>query len=169
MRPLLRSLEGRDQVQNRFALLAGDHAAIGEAAPVKVALHSKLDRVRIAATAEEIGVERVSVPVVGYRAASRDEGLRDRLAAEYPSCPLVEAAANESVAAARVEVEQENQLGDETFGSRRVNGQSRHAVRLARRRGGSQLMPGIRRSRRQAIALPRFRMGQRIGGRGLSP
>src|SRR5690606_4305790 len=107
--------------------------------------------------------------IVVHGAARGDEGLRDRLAAEHTPGAFDLAPADETVAAARIEIEQQDQLSDEALGGRRLDGRSRHASRLARPRGGSQLMPGTRLRMRQAMAFAVLRAGHRRGGRGSKP
>src|SRR5690606_8046909 len=165
----LRDLERGDQVEDRLTLLARHDAPVGEAATVEVPLDAKLYRMFVAAAAKKIGVKRMGMAFVGYRPAGGDERLRESLAPEHAARPLFETATDESIAAARVEVEQQDQLRDQAFGSRRDDGRSHHGHRLARPDGASQLMPGIRLSTRQANAFPRLRTGQRCGARGFRP
>src|SRR5690606_24402903 len=131
--------------------LARHVAALGKAAAVEVPLDAKLDRMFVAAAAKEIGVKRMGMAFVGYRPAGGDERLRESLAPEHPARPFFETATDESIAPARVDVEQKDQLCNEAFGSRGDDGRSHHGHRLARPDGASQLMPGIRLSTRQAI------------------
>src|SRR5690606_30295248 len=95
--PFLRLLERSDQVEDRLALLAGDDAAVGKAAPVEIALDAELDRQLVAAAAQEIGMQRMRVAIVRYGAPRGDKSLRDRLAAEDPTRPLDLTAADELV------------------------------------------------------------------------
>src|SRR5690606_29054867 len=83
------------------------------------------------------------------------------------------AAADELVAAAPLEVEQQDEVGNELLRRRLVRYDGSHTRRLARRHAVSQLRfrfrPGIRRRIRHANALVLLRAGHRPGGFGLKP
>src|SRR5690554_2980748 len=126
MQPFLRRLERRNQVENRFALLAGHHTAVGEAAPIEVPLDPELDRMRVAATPQEIGVERMGVAIVGHGAPRCYESLGDGLAPEDATRAFLQPPTDEPVSATRIEVEQQDELGNEVLGVCCNHGRIRH-------------------------------------------
>ena len=86
--PVFGPLEAGGEVEDRsrratIVGLAGDHAAVGEAAPVEVACGVVGDVDAFLAAAQEIGVERVCLEAVRRACLRRLQRLRDDLPAEY--------------------------------------------------------------------------------------
>src|SRR3546814_18222430 len=71
-------LERRGQVEDDLAILADDDAAVRKAAPVEVAMEAEVQRLRLVAAAQEIGVERMHLLVGIDRACGGGHRLRDR-------------------------------------------------------------------------------------------
>ena len=77
--PVLPGVEGHGQIQDRFALLAGDDAAIGKAASVEIVGDHVAHRFLARSGAQEIGVERMGgAAAVGYRLFRGGQRLGER-------------------------------------------------------------------------------------------
>src|SRR4051812_8418204 len=97
-------LERRCEIEDRGAVLDGDHAPRREAASVADAVHLVHDRDRRIAGTQEVRVQRVHAPVVGDRAARGDECLRSDLPAEDALVRRLGAQPPEEVHLERLEV-----------------------------------------------------------------
>ena len=115
--PILKLLERGGEVEDRSALLAGDHAAVGKAAAVKIAVHGKVDLMLFAAGAQEIAVERMGEPVRIDSPFGCSERLGDYLPAKYPANSAPLAPAGEAVLARIFDVEEFDQPSDKLFRS----------------------------------------------------
>ena len=83
-----RPLKRCDQIKDRLPVLAGDHAAIGKAAPVKIALHAVINRLFVSAGAQEISVKGMCLAVWLDRAPGGAKRLGNRLPAKDAARPF---------------------------------------------------------------------------------
>ncbi len=105
LQSLLRDLERNGHVENLLAVLNGDNAPGREALAVARAIDFVKDRNAWVARANEISVERVR-DAVFYRAAGRDQGLTQHLAAEDALPAVTRARAPENIDLDRFEIEE---------------------------------------------------------------
>ena len=112
-RPDSAIVEAGLQVEDRPAVLDGDDAPGGEAAPVADPVDLVEDRHRRVAGAQEVGVQRVHVALrLVDRAARRDQSLAGHLTAEHPLALVVGRAPAEDVDLDRLQVEQRHEVVD---------------------------------------------------------
>jgi hypothetical protein len=106
VQPVLVHLEGRREVEDRLAVLDGDHPARGEGAAVADPVDRVDDGCAGIAGAQEVRVERVRGPVLGDRAPGGDERLGRDLPAEDPGDDGGPGPATEDVLLDLLQVEQ---------------------------------------------------------------
>ena len=109
-------LERGGQTENRTALLAGDDAAVGEAAAIEIALDLELGLMLFAPAAQEIGVERMRRARRIDRQLGGAQRLRNDLPAEHPAHPVALLAADEVIVALRLDLKQFDETRNELCG-----------------------------------------------------
>src|SRR6266702_1731143 len=105
------NLERRRHVEDLFAVLDRDDAAVGKVATIQAAVHLVHNRRVEIAAAQEVGVQRVHYPVRD-RCRSGGQGLSQHLTAEHLRTADIAAFATKQVDLERLQLEQIQQIGN---------------------------------------------------------
>jgi hypothetical protein len=99
-------------IEDGFAKLAGDNAAVGKTASIEIPFNFEVDLVIFTAAAQKIGVERVDRAIIRHGKFSAGKRLADDLATENAADTANLAAALEAITALVFYIQQVEQALD---------------------------------------------------------